>query len=196
MRQRIFITWQVLLTLLVLITSAITVNAQNAPPLDARELRELCDRGRCRTDVVTQIRLADGEIQEERITEHRPAILANSLSIMLGEQLQAVADFNDGVFRRWREPERREPSRNAVLDFKLAQTESDGSVSLEVRNNGRDPVKLNLFVRAAGAAQGEYTSSCPVIAGGSVYEYWSRPIIEVIVGDAILITDNGALQCN
>lgn len=170
--------------------------AQELPVVDEGELRELCLRGECRFDVVTSVRLADGQVQEERITQHRPAILANSLSIMLGEELQAVADFDNNQFIRWRAAERREPSRNAVLDFKLTQTESDGSISLEVRNNGREPVKLNLFTRAPGAAGAEYTSSCPVIAGGSVYEYWSRPVVEVIVGEAVLVTDDGALQCN
>lgn len=170
--------------------------AQDVPSVSASELRELCDRGRCRRDVTTQVRLADGQIQEERITEHRPAILRHSLSLMLGEHLEAVADFNDGQFIGWRETERRESSRNVVLNLKLDQTESDGSVSVEIRNNGRQPVKLNLFVRTAGSPQGEYTSSCPIIAGGTAYEYWSRPIVELIVGEAMLVSNDGALQCN
>lgn len=176
--------------------AAAPVAAQEAPSLEAWELRELCDRGECRVDVVTRVRLANGQIQEERIAEHRPPIVSHSISLMLGEAMQAVADFDDGVFQRWRAPERRESSRNTVLDFKLGQTESDGSISLEVRNNGREPVKLNLYIRTAGSTQAEYTSSCPVISGGSVYEYWSRPIVEVIVGEAALVSDDGALQCN
>lgn len=184
------------LVTLVLAWAGAPAAAQDAPSLEAWELRELCDRGQCRSDVVTQVRLANGQIQEERIAEHRPAIVPHSVSIMLGEELQVVADFDDGVFQRWRAPERREPSRNTVLDLTLGQTESDGSISLEVRNNGREPVKLNLFIRTAGSTQAEYTSSCPVIAGGSVYEYWSRPIVELIVGDATLVSDDGALQCN
>ena len=181
---------------LVVAWAAAPVAAQEAPSLEPWELRELCDRGQCRSEVLTRIRLANGQVQEERITEHRPAILSHSVSLMLGENFQAVADFDDGVFRRWRAPERRESSRNTVLDLKLEQTDSDGSISLEVRNNGREPVKLNLFIRTAGSTQAEYTSSCPVIAGGSVYEYWSRPIVEVIVGEASLVSDDGALQCN
>lgn len=177
------------------ILPATPLSAQQLPEVDERMLREMCLRGECRFDVVTRVRLADGQTQEERIPQYRPAILPNSLSIMLGEELQAVADFDDNVFRRWRAPERRESSRNAVLDFKLAQT-SDGSIALEVRNNGREPIKLNLFIRAPGAMAGEYTSSCPVIAGGSVFEYWSRAVAELIVGEAVLVTDAGALQCN
>ncbi len=181
---------------LVLSWAAAPAAAQDVPSVDASELRGLCDRGLCRRDITTQVRLPNGQVQEERITEHRPAILRPSVSVMLGEQLEAVADFDDGKFVGWRAPERRESSRNIVLNLKLEQTESDGSVSVELRNNGRQPVKLNLFVRTAGSAQGEYTSSCPIIAGGTAYEYWSRPIVELIVGEAILVSDDGALQCN
>ena len=173
----------------------IPVIAQQVPTVDQWELRELCNQGRCRTDVVTRFHVGNGQIQEERIAQHRPAILPGSLSIMLGEELKAVAEFTGGTFQRWREPERRESSRNIVLEFRLTQLESDGSISLQVKNNGREPVKLDLFIRTAGAAQAEYTSSCPVLANGTVFEYWSQPIVEVVVGDVRVVSDDGALQC-
>jgi hypothetical protein len=168
--------------------------AQDLPPADGPELEEYCRNAPCRRNVVTQIRLADGRIQEESKPLHRPALVRGSLSIMLGEELVAVPDFQDEQFRGWRPPERREPSRNPVLTFKLNQ-ESDASVAASISNSGPDPIKLRLYVRSPGASEGEYTSSCPVLSGGTVYEYWNRPVVEVIVVEAILLEDD-ALLCD
>lgn len=169
-------------------------SAQNLPPADGPELEQYCRTAQCRRDVVTQVRLVDGRIQEESKPLHRPAITRGSISIMLGEELQAVPDFDGETFLGWRSPERRESSRTPVLTFKLAQ-ENDGSISAAISNVGRDPVKLRMYIRTPGAREGEYTSSCPVLAGGAVFEYWTRPVIEVIVQEAVLLRD-AALLCD
>lgn len=167
---------------------------QDLPPADGPALEEFCRSAPCRRDVVTRIRLADGRIQEESRPLHRPALVRGSLSIMLGEELVAVPEFQDEQFRGWRAAERREPSRNPVLTFKVSQ-ESDTSIAASISNSGPDPVKLRMYVRGPGAAEGEYTSSCPVLSGGTVYEYWNRPVVEVIVVEAILLEDD-ALLCD
>jgi hypothetical protein len=167
---------------------------QDLPPADGPALEEYCRNAPCRRDVVTQLRLADGRIQEESKPLHRPALTRGSLSIMLGEELVAVPDFQDEQFRGWRQPERREPSRNPVLTFRVVQ-ESDTSVSASISNSGPDPIKLRMYVRSPGASDGEYTSSCPVLSGGTVYEYWNRPVVEVIVVEAIVLEDD-ALLCD
>lgn len=169
-------------------------SAQNLPPADGPELESYCRSTECRRDVVTQVRLLDGRIQEESKPLHRPAITRSSISVLLGEELQAVPEFDGQIFLGWRAPERRESSRTPVLTFKLNQ-ESDGSISVGISNVGPDPVKLRMYIRTPGAREGEYTSSCPVLAGGAVFEYWSRPVIEVIIQEAALLRD-AALLCD
>lgn len=170
--------------------------AQGQVPTAMPELERYCQQAPCRRDVAVAVRLADGRVQEESRPMYRPAIARDSLSVLLGEELEAVAEFDGGQFLGWRETRRRESSRTPVLSFRLSQAEGDPSVSLQVSNAGGEPVKLRLFTRTPGAVTGDYTSSCPVIAGGTVFEYWSQPVIEVIVTDAILLGDDGALLCD
>jgi hypothetical protein len=180
-----------------LLLAPVLAPAQPAePPPGAAELEAYCERVACRRDHVVRVTLPDGRVQEETSVLHRPAITRNSLSVFLGEEITAAADFDDLDFLGWREARRRESSDTPVLTFRVTQSPADGSVSAAVTNRGRNPVKLRLHIRDAGAAAGEYTSSCPVLAGGTVYEYWARPVVEVIVREASLLTDDTALMCD
>lgn len=180
----------------VLLPAATAVHAQTEAPRTLPELESYCERAPCRKDMAVRVRLTDGRIQEESAPLYRPAVTRNSVSVLLGEEIRAVPEFDDETFLGWREAEQRESRRNIVLTFKVTQMDSDASISAAISNNGEDPVKLRLYVRTAGAPEGEYTSSCPVVAGGTVYEYWSRPIVEVIVREASLLTEDSALMCD
>jgi len=171
--------------------------AQRDPPVLPADLATYCQAVACRQNSVVQVRLPDGRIQEERSTIYRPAIVRNSVSILLGEEVRAVPEFDDDQLQGWRAAERRESARTPVLTFKLAQeTGGDLAVSLVISNSGREPVKLRLSIRTAGSASAEYTSSCPVLAGGTVYEYWTQPVVEVVVREATVPTDESALMCD
>lgn len=169
---------------------------QSEPPVTANDLEAYCRNAPCRENMVVRVRLADGRVQEETAPLYRPAVTRQSVSVLLGEEIRAVPEFDDETFLGWREARRRESSRNLVLTFKLAQMHSDGSLSAAISNSGDDPVKLRLYIRTPGSAEGEYTSSCPVVAGGTVYEYWSRPVAEVIIREASLLTEDSALMCD
>ena len=182
-------------TAAVLMWPALTT-AQPEPPPGSAELEAYCQRVACRRDHVVRVTLPDGRVQEETSALHRPAITRNSLSVFLGEEVTAAADFDDLEFLGWREARRRESPETPVLTFRISQSSTDGSVAAAITNRGRNPVKLRLHIRDAGAPAAEYTSSCPVLAGGTVYEYWSRPTVEVIVREASLLTDDTALMCD
>lgn len=170
--------------------------AQRDPPPLPADLAAYCQTVACRQNSVVKVKLPDGRIQEERSTIYRPAIVRNSVSILLGEEIRAVPEFDDGELLGWRAAERRESARTPVLTFKVSQADGDGSVSVGISNSSREPVKLRLSIRTAGSASTEYTSSCPVLAGGTVYEYWAQPVVEVVVREAILLTDDAALLCD
>ena len=166
------------------------------PMLSAAELEVLCRTQPCRRGISVQVRLSDGRIQEESAALYRPPILPASVSVLLGEEVEAVPEFGRGdVFEGWRESRRRESARTPVLNFRLNQ-ENDGSMAAAISNSGRDPVKVDLFLRAPGAAVFEYTSTCPIIAGGTVFEYWNRPIVEMQVRSARVVSDDAALLCD
>ena len=174
----------------------VTALTQDESPSALTDLQAYCENAPCRENMSVRVRLADGRIQEETAPLYRPAVTRQSVSVLLGEEIRVVPEFDDDTFLGWREAERREPRRNAVMTFKVTQIDSDGSISAAISNSGNDPIKLRLYVRTPGVVDGEYTSSCPVVAGGTVYEYWSRPIVEVIVREAFLLTDDAALMCD
>lgn len=190
-------TGRLLLAALALLGGFVPVQAQDQVPATGTELENFCRSAACRRDVTVSVRLADGRVQHEHLPLYRPAIHRSSVSVLLGESIEAVPDFDDDdVFQGWRAPGRRESSRTPQLTFKLSQSEGDGSIAASIANAGRDPVKLRLYIRDSGATEAEYTSSCPVIAGGGVYEYWTRPVAEMIVREATLLTDDAALLCD
>jgi hypothetical protein len=176
-------------------TIPVGAEAQDQTPTTFDDLQAYCESAPCRQNAVVRLRLPDGRIQEETSILHRPAITQRSVSVLLGEEVRAVPEFDDETFTGWRTPERREPSRNAILTFKLEQA-ADGSISAIISNTGDEPLKLRMDIRPIGASQGEYTSSCPVVAEGTIYAYWEQPVAELIVHDAVLLSDDMALMCD
>ncbi len=168
------------------------------PMLSMADLESLCRSEPCRHDMMVQLRLADGRIREETATLYRPPILPGSVSVLLEDEIEAVPEFDrDGNFANWRESRRRESTRTPVLSFSLSQ-ENDGSMAASIGNSGRDPVKVDLYLRAPGSSQFEYTSTCPIIAGGTVFEYWNQPVVEMQVRSARIVSEDSesALLCD
>lgn len=171
--------------------------AQEPPPTGAPEMAGFCAGvPECRRELHTPVRMADGQQMTEHLPVHRPAILPGSLSVMLGEQVEAVPEFGrGGQFRKWREARRRDSTRNLIIRFQLRQ-DNDGSIAAQIDNETGDPVKLRLFVRHLGSGEETYISSCPVAANGSIFEYWAEPVVELLVRDISLVSDDAALLCD
>ncbi|MCK9488919.1 MAG: hypothetical protein M0Q42_05890 [Xanthomonadales bacterium] len=170
--------------------------AQNPPLAGSPEMTRYCTATPdCRRQVQTSVRMADGQVMTEHLPVHRPAILADSISVLLGEEVQAVPEFSRGQFRQWREARRRDEARHTIISFELTQG-TDGSIAAQISNNGEDPVKLRLFVRLLGSGEEAYISSCPVAGNGSMFEYWSEPVVELLIREITVVNDDGALLCD
>ncbi len=180
-----------------LLAAAIPVDAaaQAIAPGDPVALANYCRDRPCRQNASVSVRLADGNLLVEQLDLHRPAIAPAEISVLIGETLVAVPDFNNSVFRRWREPRRQERRAAPVLTLKLNQGR-DGSIVAEIANGGSEPVKIRLFTRVAGSTGDTYISSCPIAGNGRVYEYWSEPVVELIAREASLVSDDAALMCD
>lgn len=179
-----------------LLLAAMPLRAQDPPRAGSPEMARYCSTTTdCRRELHTPVRMADGQVMTEHLPVHRPAILADSISIMLGDEVQAVPEFSRGQFREWREVRRRDAARNAIISFQLRQ-ESDGSIAAQINNDGTEPVKLRLFVRHLGSGDETYISSCPVAANGSIFEYWPEPVVELLVREITLVNDDAALLCD
>lgn len=183
-----------LLGLLVAITSSDTT-AQTIAPNDPTALASYCRGKPCRQNASVSVRLGDGNLLVEQLDLHRPKIAPGEISVLLGETVTAVPDFDRDVFGGWRESRRQERRATPVLTIKLSQG-GDGNIVAEIANTGNEPVKVRLFTRVAGSAGDTYISSCPIAGNGRVYEYWSEPVAELIAREASLVSDDAALMCD
>lgn len=183
------------MTGLLAVMTPIQAAAQAIAPDDPAGLASYCRDKPCRQNASVRVRLVDGNVLMEQLDLHRPAIASGEISVLLGESITAVPDFDGDVFRGWREPRRQERRATPVLTVKLSQG-SDGSIVAELANAGSEPVKVRLFTRTAGSATVTYISSCPIAGNGRVYEYWSEPVVELIAREASLISDDAALMCD
>lgn len=182
---------------LMMMVVAAPARAQDPPRTGSPEMTRYCSgTPDCRRELHTPVRMADGQVMTEHLPLHRPAVLPRSLSIMLGEELQAVPEFSrSGQFQQWRQARRRDAARNNVVTLELRQ-ENDGSIAAQISNETGDPVKLRLFVRHLGSGDETYISSCPVAANGSIFEYWPEPVVELLIRDITQVSDDGALLCD
>lgn len=154
------------------------------PGLD--ELASLCTREDCRRNLVLQLRLAGGDIHQERVELYRPAIGSDSVSILVGDEVRVVPEFARNNFTNWRERRRRELPNTPILSFRLRQN-TDGTMAAALGNSGQSAVKIDLFVREPGSDRFQYRSTCPIPAGQTLFEYWDEPVLEMQVRSALIL---------
>jgi hypothetical protein len=161
------------------------------PGLD--ELASLCTREDCRRNLVLQLRLADGEIHQERVELYRPPIGSDSVSILVGDEVRVVPEFARNNFTNWRERRRRELPNTPILSFQLRQN-TDGTMAAALGNSGQSAVKIDLFVREPGNDRFQYRPTCPIPAGQTLFEYWDAPVLEMQVRSARVLPRNANLD--
>lgn len=196
MNLPVFLLWRLLVLAGLLV--AMPAQAQRLPPdplPSSSELESICRSEPCRRNQRTQVRLADGRIQEESADLYRPQVRESSVSVLIGEEVEVAAEFRRDEFAGWRVARQRENSRTPVLRIQLAQ-EDDGSMAAAIGNTGRSAVKIDLYLRAPGSGQYEYTSTCPIPPGSTVYEYWNQAVVELQVRSLRALPDDAAHLCD
>jgi hypothetical protein len=122
-----------------------------------------------------------------------PALKGQSLTIFPGETIFVEAERVGDELRLERIVERPErPER--TLSFKFREV-GYRNMMLTVENPFDRPLKFDLGIAAHAGGPFSKTSSCPVIAGGSVFENWPHPIAQLVIVRLRFLADDTAMRC-
>jgi hypothetical protein len=135
-----------------------------------------------------------GAAEKRSSSEPRPpALKGQSLTIFSGETLFVEAERAGDELRLERIVERPvHPER--TLTFKFRET-GYRNMMLTVENPFDKALKFDLGMAAHAGGPFSRTSSCPVIARGSVFENWPHPIAQLVVVRFRFLADDTEMRC-
>ena len=166
-------------------------DAPFVPPIGV-SLEDYCDANPCRKDVQVRF-LTDQGIFDEQLDHYLPVVQGDRISLLPGETIYIEAEVQGGDFVNFNQVgENTNPDHTIVFDFQ--QREGKVDMQLKVDNPFAERMKFHLdmidFDRNAHP-----TSSCPVVAGGSVFETWPHPIPELIVSGVRVLAESDGFRC-
>jgi len=81
----------------------------------------------------------------------------------------------------------------ATLTFSMTGMD-EGGIMMSVKSQLSRKVKFDLYMVDYRGTH-HYTSSCPVIAGGGVFEIWPHDIPEIVVKNIRVLDDSDSMGC-
>ncbi len=169
-----------LMAALVLALAAWPAAAEEKPPLP---LAELCKQVFCRAPTV-RLRVDAEHVYEQPAGDPVPVLLPNGwVSIYPGETIYVEVERKDGRLKLLRAvPQLEKPDTTLVLKFE--QLEGKPDVMLTVNNPLAVDIRFRMGFMGLDSDRLRATSSCPVLAGKSLFEHWPHPIFQLILADA------------
>ncbi|MGH8104749.1 MAG: hypothetical protein ACREO2_00360, partial [Arenimonas sp.] len=79
-----------------------------------------------------------------------------------------------------------DPKKTIVVSF---TQEDDGGMMLSVSNPFERTLKFNMAIMPIDKEALYKTSSCPILAGGRVFEMWPEPIFQILLTNPKLLDD-------
>lgn len=164
-----------------------------AAAVDAEQAQACADRS-CRGKTVVKLQLASGELLQRQFDWFNPVIQDNSISILAGEELFIEADEQDGRLVNLKQvPENAHPEKTLV--FKFWQDPGHVDMTLAVSNPFSRPLKYRLSLMDTQSSELKPVSSCSVLGGGAAYEYWPKPIVQLLVVEPVLLPASAPHTC-
>ncbi|AKS41152.1 hypothetical protein [Wenzhouxiangella marina] len=80
-----------------------------------------------------------------------------------------------------------------TLSFSMSEMDGRG-IMMSIQSQLPQTVKFDLYMVDAQGKR-HYTSSCPVMAGGGLYEMWPHPIPRIIVTNLRVLEDGESMVC-
>jgi hypothetical protein len=155
-------------------------------------LEEYCLDNECRRNKRVTF-LTDKGLVDEVVELYWPVVIDNQLSLFPGDKVYIEADLIEGQFVNLKQvDEIFSPEKTFTFDFQ--QMEDEVNMTLSVKNPFSKLIKFHLdMIDFAGEAH--QTSSCPVIAGGGVFEMWPHAIPELVVSNLRSLEDTEKMTC-
>ena len=190
--MRILLFSTLVLTLLGCKTATIKEEQLKTDESDEVSLEQVCKIEKCRENIVLKF-LTDAGPFEQHLSLYWPVVQGERLSLLPNEKVYIEAELVDGYFTNFKMVNKiTNPEKTIVFNF--TQTEGKVDMMLSVKNPFPKRMKFHLdMVDFNGNLHN--TSSCPVIAGGGVYELWPHAIPELLVSNIRALEESDTMNC-
>lgn len=195
-KNRNLMKYMVLLSLVILVSACNSTNVKNqAEQQDSKDtvnLEEFCKTNPCRKNSELNFLTDNGRV-EQVLEIYWPVVQGDQISLLPGEKVFIEASLQNGKFMNLIQVQKNtNPDKTIVFDFQ--QMEDKVDMTLSVKNPFSNFMKFHLNMIDFQGNLHE-TSSCPVMAGGSVYKMWPHAIPELVVSDIRTLIDTESMSC-
>lgn len=172
-------------------------NSSTKNQKSSNSLVEYCKTASCRKNVRFRLKKKDGTYFEFSSKLAPPVIQPSFISIFPEETIYIEADKGkNGPINLVHVTENKNPKKTIVFNFTKDKKLGKGySMVLKVHNPFSKPLRYNLGIMPIDSEKLFKTSSCPVIAGGFVYELWSYPIFQIVVAKLRFLNKGDDFGC-
>lgn len=145
----------------------------------------------CRGPHTVRLLKEDGAVHEISFEIGVPVVQGNLVTIFPGETIYLEADLEgDRVVRLRAVSEMVNPDR--TMTFSFSQSEGETDMLFKASNPFPRPLKYRMGMERLDRDGLLSTSSCPIVAGGSAYEFWPHPIFQLVLTDFRLLDEDGS----
>lgn len=141
--------------------------------------KEMCKENLCQKNLRIQLKLKDGKTFDKTFDVFPPVIQSIGLIIVAGQDVNIEAEVSGDTLINFKVVETVvDPKKTLVVSFKQ---EAGIGMMLTVKNPFDRTLKFNMAIMPMDKDGLFKTSSCPIIAGGSIFEMWPEPIFQILL---------------
>ena len=154
---------------------------------------EVCQITRCRP--ASTVRLMRKEKYFEVELPQAPIAFQGSINIIAGEKLYIEADDSEDKLSNMKVVDSIDKQNKTILvEFrqeKMKEKEGVWLMTFMINNPYKRMLKFKAGIHPAGKDKFYKTSICPIPPGGSNYETWPYPIVQLVLFDFELVKTDG-----
>ncbi|MGH8109550.1 MAG: hypothetical protein ACREO1_12650 [Arenimonas sp.] len=147
----------------------------------------MCKDDLCQRDLRILLKLKDGKSYDKTFDVFPPVVQDIGLMVAAGQKLNIEAEVSGDTLINFKVvKEVVDPKKTIVVSF---TQEDDGGMMLSVSNPFERTLKFNMAIMPIDKEALYKTSSCPILAGGRVFEMWPEPIFQILLTNPKLLDD-------
>jgi hypothetical protein len=174
--------------------STVTVQAQEVSNPEQSALEEkMCAQTKCQYNLRVTLKQEDAKTYDRTFKVFPAVVQPFGVVVIAGQTIHFEADVVGGKLVNMvavdtlSHPEK-------TITAKLEQSD-DGGMLLVVNNPFANALKFSMGMMPLDQDKLLKTSSCPVVAGGKIFETWPFPIFQIVLGNGRLLDESDKLAC-
>lgn len=155
---------------------------------------KMCAETKCQRNVHVVLRKEDGTLYDRTFGAAQATVHDNAFFIFAGQTIYIEADVadDDRLVNLVAVDAITAPKK--TITAKLEQVDGKGMM-LVVTNPFPKTLKFNMGMMPLMSDGLRRTSSCPVIPGGSIFESWPFPILQLIIANGRFLAPSDTQNC-